>query len=146
MRDPAEQPPVDAKPATPELITELIKGVRDLAEHDHPVGSTDWHCINLAAYMGERMGPVLALLHQADDALADARRALDRTRHEVARVQTDSRNRHRRVLALRDKKRAEGDEGRARGLERVAGHIDAIAAQLGDVLAELPEPQKTPGT
>lgn len=52
----------DARPARVGLLLELGASVRDRLAHDHGSQREDWYCMNLAAYMGERMGPVLRRL------------------------------------------------------------------------------------
>lgn len=60
----------DAKPATAELIAGLAKTVRDVREHEHPTWE-DLYCLNLLSYMGERMGPVLRRLLDAEARVAE---------------------------------------------------------------------------
>ncbi|MFG3429381.1 hypothetical protein [Streptomyces californicus] len=55
-----------AKPAQNGLIDELAVSVRDCAQHDHTSQREDWYCQNLLAYCGERMGPVLRRLLEAE--------------------------------------------------------------------------------
>ncbi|GGS84594.1 hypothetical protein GCM10010156_49030 [Planobispora rosea] len=52
--------------ASDELIEQLAQSVRDRAAHAHPPSGADLHCLNLAASMGERMGPVLVRLRDAE--------------------------------------------------------------------------------
>lgn len=44
--------------ATDLLIARMNATVREVREHEHPRGE-DFFCLNLVAWMGERMGPVL---------------------------------------------------------------------------------------
>ncbi|MFD4787855.1 hypothetical protein ACFWN1_12535 [Streptomyces sp. NPDC058459] len=56
----------DAKPATPGLLASFAQTVRDRREHDHTTQREDWYCLNLSAYMGERMATVLRRLLDAE--------------------------------------------------------------------------------
>lgn len=87
----------DAKPAAPALLVSFAESVRDRREHDHSTQLEDWYCLNLAAFMGERMGPVLRRLvdaearvaellaerHTANEALDDAVQELRARREDV---------------------------------------------------------------
>ncbi|MFJ1742466.1 hypothetical protein ACIOG4_27805 [Streptomyces microflavus] len=55
-----------AKPALNGLIDELAVSVRDCAQHDHASQREDWYCQNLLAFCGERAGPVLRRLLEAE--------------------------------------------------------------------------------
>lgn len=55
-----------AKPAAVGLLMSFGTSVRDRREHDHTTQREDWYCLNLAAYMGERVGPVLRRLLDAE--------------------------------------------------------------------------------
>lgn len=75
----------DAKPATPALLVSFGKSVRDRREHDHSTQAEDWYCLNLSAYMGERMGPVLRRLLDAEARVAEleaAPRTVFRASHD----------------------------------------------------------------
>ncbi|MFJ8144645.1 hypothetical protein ACIQ6R_06170 [Streptomyces sp. NPDC096048] len=63
----------DAKPATGHLVEQLAKSVRDRREHEHPTWE-DLYCLNLVSWMGERMGPVLRRLLDAEARAAELRR------------------------------------------------------------------------
>lgn len=52
----------DVKPANPKLLRAFGEAVRDCREHEHPKSSEDFHCLNLAAWMGERAGLILRRL------------------------------------------------------------------------------------
>ncbi|MGX1116344.1 hypothetical protein RKD37_001707 [Streptomyces ambofaciens] len=54
-----------AKPATDSLIAGMAKAIRDRREHEHPAWE-DLYCLNLVSWMGERMGPVLRRLLDAE--------------------------------------------------------------------------------
>ncbi|MEV0556318.1 hypothetical protein AB0I27_23050 [Streptomyces sp. NPDC050597] len=54
-----------AKPATAKLLNAFGEAVRDCREHEHPKGE-DFHCLNLAAWMGERAALVLRRLLDAE--------------------------------------------------------------------------------
>ncbi|AZM46612.1 hypothetical protein DMB38_13010 [Streptomyces sp. WAC 06738] len=56
----------DAKPATGALLVQLGGSVRNRLAHDRSTQREDWYCMNLAAFMGERMGPVLRRLLDAE--------------------------------------------------------------------------------
>ncbi|MYR61142.1 hypothetical protein GTY54_34600 [Streptomyces sp. SID625] len=55
----------DAKPAAPSLLVSCGQSVKNRLEHDHPTWE-DLYCLNLTSYMGERMGPVLRRLLDAE--------------------------------------------------------------------------------
>ncbi|SHI67083.1 hypothetical protein [Streptomyces sp. 3214.6] len=63
------------KPASAGLLMSFGKSVQDRRDHDHTTQREDWYCLNLAAYMGERVAAVL-------------RRLLD-TEAEVARLRDE---------------------------------------------------------
>jgi hypothetical protein len=56
----------DAQPATGRLLEQLAQSVRDRLAHDHATQREDWFCMNLTSFMGERMGPVLRRLLDAE--------------------------------------------------------------------------------
>lgn len=56
----------DALPATTGLLMSFSEAIRDRREHDHTSQREDWFCLNLSAYMGERMAPVLRRLLDAE--------------------------------------------------------------------------------
>ncbi|MFC7794575.1 hypothetical protein [Streptomyces cinereoruber] len=56
----------EAKPATDALLVQLGESVRDRLAHDHSTQREDWYCMNLTSFMGERMGPVLRRLLDAE--------------------------------------------------------------------------------
>ncbi|MFJ5914996.1 hypothetical protein ACIQFW_04255 [Streptomyces ardesiacus] len=72
----------DAKPATARLVEQLAKSVRDRREHDHPEWE-DLYCLNLVSWMGERMGPVLRRLLDAED-------RIERRRSRLVALQNDA--------------------------------------------------------
>ncbi|MFM9462811.1 hypothetical protein ACKI1K_08145 [Streptomyces scabiei] len=55
-----------AKPAQDRLVEVLAVSVRDCAQHDHTSQREDWYCQNLRSFCGERMGPVLRRLLEAE--------------------------------------------------------------------------------
>ncbi|MER7690527.1 hypothetical protein [Streptomyces sp. NPDC097610] len=55
-----------AKPARDGLVEVLAVSVRDCAQHDHASQREDWYCQNLRSFCGERMGPVLRRLLEAE--------------------------------------------------------------------------------
>jgi hypothetical protein len=61
----------DAKPATDALLVQLGESVRDRLAHDHTTQREDWFCMNLTSFMGERMGPVLRRLVDAEARVAE---------------------------------------------------------------------------
>ncbi|MFB7461220.1 hypothetical protein [Streptomyces sp. NPDC056188] len=71
----------DAKPASPGLIVSFGESVRNCREHDHPTWE-DLYCLNLVSYMGERMGPVLRRL-------LDAEAETEGLRARVAELETE---------------------------------------------------------
>ncbi|MFZ3558131.1 hypothetical protein [Streptomyces sp. BH055] len=60
----------DAKPASDGLLRQLAASVRDRLGHEHPTWE-DLYCLNLTSYMGERMGPVLRRLIDAEARVAE---------------------------------------------------------------------------
>jgi hypothetical protein len=60
----------DAKPASDGLLRQLAESVRDRLGHEHPTRE-DLYCLNLTSYMGERMGPVLRRLLDAEARVAE---------------------------------------------------------------------------
>jgi hypothetical protein len=60
----------NARPATAGLVASLATAVRDVREHEHPKWE-DLYCLNLTSYMGERMGPVLRRLLDAEARIAE---------------------------------------------------------------------------
>ncbi|MFJ5259128.1 hypothetical protein ACIQAC_01455 [Streptomyces sp. NPDC088387] len=71
----------DTSPATTGLIVSLVKAIRNVREHDHPTWE-DLYCFNLLSFMGERMGPVLRRLLNAEARVAELEQLLaakDRT-------------------------------------------------------------------
>ncbi|AQS70890.1 hypothetical protein [Streptomyces pactum] len=73
-----------AKPASTELVAGLAKTVRDVRDHQHPAWE-DLYCLNLLSYMGERMGPVLRRLLDAEARVAEleaAPRTVYRASHD----------------------------------------------------------------
>ncbi|MEU6527836.1 hypothetical protein ABZ869_01425 [Streptomyces sp. NPDC046928] len=71
----------DAKPATARLVEQLAKSVRDRRDHEHPTWE-DLYCLNLVSWMGERMGPVLRRL-------LDAEERIERRRTRLAKAEAD---------------------------------------------------------
>jgi hypothetical protein len=57
------------EPATTALVAHLARAVEDHHAHPHPARGEDFYCLNLVAFMGERMGPVLRRLHNAEMAV-----------------------------------------------------------------------------
>lgn len=70
----------DAQPARTELLASFGESVQNRAEHDHTTQREDWYCLNLAAYMGERMAPVLRRL-------IDAEAEIERYRERYGRIE-----------------------------------------------------------
>ncbi|MFJ9754934.1 hypothetical protein [Streptomyces sp. NPDC101149] len=66
----------DAKPATSALVVSFGQSVRDRREHEHPQWE-DFYCMNLSSYMGERMGPMLRRLLDAEAELEQLRRRVE---------------------------------------------------------------------
>lgn len=65
--------------ATDELIQQFVQNVQDRQKHVHPAKGQgeDFYCMNLACYMGERMGAVLARLRDAEQRAKAAEQRLD---------------------------------------------------------------------
>lgn len=74
----------EAKPAQNGLIQQIAESVRDRREHDHTTQREDWYCMNLAAFMGERMGPVLRRLLDAESEVERLAAEVDQLRRPVA--------------------------------------------------------------
>ncbi|MFF9554540.1 hypothetical protein ACF1DY_01730 [Streptomyces albus] len=66
-----------ATPATDALLAHIARSVREAREHDHPTRNEDLFCMNLTAWLGERMAPVLRRLVEAEA-------EIDRLRAHVA--------------------------------------------------------------
>ena len=49
----------EQRPATDLLLGSLADCVKDVREHQHPERGEDFYCLNLHAFMGERMAAVL---------------------------------------------------------------------------------------
>jgi hypothetical protein len=91
----------DARPARDGLVVQIAEAVRDVREHEHPRWE-DLYCLNLLSFMGERMGPVLRRLldaearvaeleaerHTTNEALSDAVEALRANRDRIADLET----------------------------------------------------------
>ncbi|MFF9786304.1 hypothetical protein [Streptomyces nigrescens] len=87
----------ETKPAQDGLIQQLAESVRDRAEHDHTTQREDWYCMNLAAFAGERMGPVLRRLLAAEAEAERLTAEVDRLRlAQAAGVGAAIRSVHRR--------------------------------------------------
>ncbi|WP_149264260.1 hypothetical protein [Actinomadura sp. K4S16] len=143
----------DVQPISDELFQAFVGHVQELRTHPHPEGSTDWFCMNLAAFLGERMGPVLARVREAETARDDALRQFDRLCHDVREIASDARRRHR--LLLRFRGRQPDDElgsARGRALERGAFYLSRTVDQLEGALPapanepQTPAPEPEPGT
>lgn len=70
----------DAKAARNSLLESFSTSIRDRAQHDHALQREDWFCLNLSAYMGERMAVVLRRLLDAESDAARYRTAWRRAR------------------------------------------------------------------
>ena len=51
-------------PASDELLASFRRSIVEMREHEHP--REDYFCLNLASYMGDRMGVVLRRLADAE--------------------------------------------------------------------------------
>ncbi|MFI7628445.1 hypothetical protein [Microbispora rosea] len=63
-------------PATPELVQHLAQTVAERYGHEHPTSGEDLFCLNHTSYMGERMGPVLVRLRDAEAEVERLQRAV----------------------------------------------------------------------
>ncbi|MFE6408208.1 hypothetical protein ACFVOR_14880 [Streptomyces sp. NPDC057837] len=72
----------DATPATAGLVERLAQSVRDRREHQHPTWE-DLFCLNLVSWAGERMGPVLRRLLDAEARVAELEAHLATARTEA---------------------------------------------------------------
>ncbi len=100
----------DVQPARVSVLLSLGESVRDQRAHDHSSQREDWYCTNLVAFMGERMGPVLRRLlnaeakaaqlaarvaeleserHVTNEALSDAAEALRAGRDRIAELEAE---------------------------------------------------------
>lgn len=66
---------IKARPASDEYVEHIAKTVLDMEAHDHASvhGMGDIYCANLAAYMGERIAPILVRLREAEASLCELR-------------------------------------------------------------------------
>jgi hypothetical protein len=78
-------------PATDLLITRLAETVQQIRGHEHPLRGEDLYCLNLHAWMGERMAAVLTRLAETE---AEVQSWKDR--HTAL---TDEASRHQDVIA-----------------------------------------------
>jgi hypothetical protein len=116
----------DAKPATGRLLEQLAQSVRDRLAHDHATQREDWFCMNLTSFMGERMGPVLRRLLDAETRVA----GLEAERHSTNESLSDAAEVLRRQTA-----RITELEARLAEYERPADE-DPIAFTLTEQTAE----------
>jgi hypothetical protein len=79
-----------AKPAVPGLLVQLGESVRDVRAHDHSTQCEDWYCLNLTSFMGERMGPVLRRLVDAEARVAELEAQRERRRVRLVALQNDA--------------------------------------------------------
>lgn len=98
----------DAKPAVPGLLVQLGESVRDVRAHDHSTQCEDWYCLNLTSFMGERMGPVLRRLLDAEARIAE----LEAERH-VTNEALDDAVRELRARKLTGRARLDGSAAAA---------------------------------
>lgn len=90
-RWPTTGPLASVPPATDLVIAQLRTTCADLREHDHP-RHEDFYCLNLTAFMGERMAYVLRRLADAEAevrALKDRLTALADEAFELAERRED---------------------------------------------------------
>ena len=76
----------EAKRAVPALLVQLAQSVHDRLAHDHSTQREDWYCMNLTSWMGERMGPVLRRLLDAEARIAE----LEAERHSTNEALDDA--------------------------------------------------------
>lgn len=74
--------------ATDERIADIAQMVLDRAAHDHPARGKDLYCLNLTSWMGERMGPVLVRLRDAEAERNALRTEVERLRGQRAALIT----------------------------------------------------------
>ncbi|MFM9675821.1 hypothetical protein [Streptomyces brasiliscabiei] len=82
------------KPAETGLVLLLGESIRDVREHDHTTQREDLFCLNLASFMGERMGPALRRLldleaeqQTLNEALSDAAEKLRADQDRIAELE-----------------------------------------------------------
>lgn len=71
---PEDGPLAQVLPASDLVVADMRRCAADVREHDHPRGE-DFYCLNLTAYMGERMAYVLRRLAESE---AETQRWKDR--------------------------------------------------------------------
>lgn len=64
-------------PASDELVAQIRGAIEDRRNHDHSRTRDDYYCLNLVAYMGERMEPVLHRLAVAEAEVERLRAVLE---------------------------------------------------------------------
>lgn len=135
----------DAKPATDRLLMSFGESVRDRREHEHPTWE-DLYCANLAAYMGERMGPVLRRLLDAEAEVVRVRAELDAARNDREHVARAAALRVERLEQERNEAVVTVAEQAQRLITREREHnadreeLERLRAQLGER-----KPQPCPG-
>jgi hypothetical protein len=101
----------DIKPAQPGLVVSFAEAVRDRREHDHTSQREDWYCLNLSAYIGERIAPVLRRLVDAE---AEVDRLRDLAKQQSASLTTMLRHLEEQQIRLDAYEAAQrADESRA---------------------------------
>ncbi|MFD9192931.1 hypothetical protein ACFWCA_32555 [Streptomyces phaeochromogenes] len=108
------------KPATTGLVAHLAKAVHDVREHEHPKWE-DLYCLNLTSFMGERMGPVLRRL-------IDAETENEELRARVAELEAQRERRRVRLVALQN------DALNMRGTLSPNGEARKVPMPLGETL------------
>ncbi|MEV4335716.1 hypothetical protein [Streptomyces sp. NPDC049590] len=131
----------DAKPATSALLLTFGGSVRDRREHDHGTQREDWYCLNLSAYMGERVAPVLRRLldAEAENDQLRAQLAGEELAYERLRVALESAKRGRREARARVTEllmeRHSTNESLSKATEALRDNRDRIAALEAEPLA-----------
>lgn len=62
VAEPMTNEPARLPSASDELIRQIADAIQDRRTHIHPDRGLDFYCVNLVAYMGEQMAPVLTRL------------------------------------------------------------------------------------
>ncbi|WP_318202992.1 hypothetical protein [Streptomyces sp. SCL15-4] len=119
----------DAQPATNRLLEQLAESIRDRREHDHPTWE-DLYCLNLVSWMGERMGPVLRRVLDAEARIAELESQDERRRVRLAAAEAD-------LLAVRGLLSPAGGPRRVPAEmeihERVAPAVEWLLTRVADL-------------
>lgn len=114
------------------LILRMRDMIRDVEQHEHPVGGadTDIFCLNLIACMGDRMKHVLRILDEAQAELDDERKRGNAPAEDAMKLIAEARRETAEAIAAEIDRRA--DEILARTgsdpMERAAAAVITVGA------------------